>query len=450
LALFLTLRTSLHLCHLPLPLLHLPSIAQELLLLHLQAGVLRWEARQAGQAGKISVFDRFLTGLASAVESEPKLKLEAAQSKNGNSLWAKTKDLASSPNKVQQLLGLLAEQQPSIFRAASGQGQRAAVLDPLLACLHLQCVVEASKNPVNGRFAMHRAAEAGAVTQLRVLELLGADLDLPSLDPGMNFTMTPLMAACCVLPGQPGYGTVCWEQQQQQLKTESGMPARQQCREVLMEQEEYNSLAGRRLEVVQRLLSAGASFAHVASNKEYKSSMLALAAFAGLHRVVEYLLPLAKIAAGDESKLTPCNRLLAAPIEQACLAGNVRCLRLLLAAADGPRAKEALSRLIYTASACEVDAVKLLLEEGVPVNGCLQHKTPLLSFVTGTGKKPQVRCMQVDAHMLADEAHMSSGDIFLMTQRGLSTTPQQATSISDGAGNSPRMVLQPQFIRCRP
>jgi hypothetical protein len=254
------------------------------------------------------------------------------------------------------------------------------VLDVLLAGLHLECVVRAVLQPANGRYAMHMAAEAGAVTQLRVLQMLGADLDLPSLDSQTKLSITPLIAACCVLPGHPGHGSICWNHQQQQ----------QQQREVLMEQGDYKELVQRRLEVVQLLVGAGALVNHTQQAGSNMVSALSAASFAGLYWVVEYLLPHAKAAAGDESRLGLGDRVLFMPIYQASAGGSGRCLRLLIAAGGGPGVEEARMVLFMHTGILTIDAMKLLLDNGVPVNAPLKGRALVHAVPVMGGKQSEV------------------------------------------------------------
>jgi hypothetical protein len=175
-------------------------------------------------------------------------------------------------NRVEQLLSLLAQQQPSIFRAA-GQWQRAAVLDPLLACLHLQYVVHGVLQRGSRGYAMHVAAvDAGAV-QLRVLQMLGADLDLAyTKQEGTSppIQTTPLMMACTSVGGAGRCGPPTVGQQESQLQQQEQW----QPHSVLMENLKwgksrepdvageggsYTAIVQRRLGVVKLLVEAGAS-----------------------------------------------------------------------------------------------------------------------------------------------------------------------------------------------
>jgi hypothetical protein len=480
--------------------------AQNRLVLWLQTGLLRWEAAQAGDLRKAEAFTRLLELLQIGNLSTEGLLpgpgcprsqavLEARHKTNVlNTTW----QLLQDATQVEKLVGLLALQQPSIFRAAA-KGQRAAVLDPLSATIHLEFVANTLVEPVGGRWAMHAAAAAGALVQMHVLQMLGADLDLPSLDyhhwSGVPYT--PLMMACSCLPGQlncrfslqapteqqqqqpqpaeqqqqqpqqaehqqqqqppqkqeqqqqqqqrrqqqqkdkgedqsktagasssststagaapsgdaagdsDGAGISMWQWYQQQLQQQI------QYEQQLLQQQprlqpanpkgkyepflltasgKFKKVLLARLEVVKFLVKAGVNVNYVANTRAAPQvSALTLAADAGLYPVVELLLPHCKAAAPDLSALAADQQLLSGPLQRACLTGNVKTLKLLVAATGGPSSPEAVANLCLMAVALDLEAVKLMLAEGVPVNKRVDRGVaPLHAFVCTTSKGSEV------------------------------------------------------------
>jgi hypothetical protein len=456
---------------------------QNRLVLWLQTGLLRWEAAQVGDLRKAAAFTRLLELLQIGDLSTEGLlpgpncprNQAVLETRHRTNVLNTTWQLLQDASQVEKLIGLLALQQPSIFRAA-GKGQRAAVLDPLLATIHLEFVANTLVEPAGGRWAMHAAAAAGAVAQLRVLQLLGADLDLPSMDyhhwTGVPYT--PLMMACSCVPGQMNvrFGLQATpeqlQQQQQQLQQQL-QQQRQQLQQQLEEGEgtegassstSSSSTAGgalgadaavstnlaasgslyqwyqqqlqyeqqllaqqqqqqpaampkgkhepflltasgklkrvlvRRLEAVKVLVEAGVNVNYVANARAAPQvSALTLAADAGLYPIVELLLPHCKAAAPDLSALAADQRLLSGPLQRACLTGNVRTLKMLIAATGGPSSSEAVANLCLMAVALDLDAVKMMLAEGVPVNKRVDRGVaPLHAFVCTTTKGTEVSC----------------------------------------------------------
>jgi hypothetical protein len=100
---------------------------QDRLLLQLQTALLGWEAGAAGDGGKAAALDRFRdllysksmvpAGLLGMVDEE----LNPAEQRHIVRTVLQTDTLIISPDKLQQLLGLLAQQQPSIFRAGAAR-----------------------------------------------------------------------------------------------------------------------------------------------------------------------------------------------------------------------------------------------------------------------------------------------------------------------------------------
>jgi hypothetical protein len=187
---------------------------QELVVLQLQTALLSWEARGSGHAAKAAAFDHLLALLEIdpvSQAAQASHQLVPAEAQHILSVLSTTQQLVAAPSKVELLLGLLAAQQPSIFRAA-GQGERAAVLDPLLACLHLQHVTRTLLQPDGWGYAMHWAAAYFAVSQLSILRLLGADLDLAAEAP-TGEEVTPLLIACTADSNPQYRGLDPWVQQ---------------------------------------------------------------------------------------------------------------------------------------------------------------------------------------------------------------------------------------------
>jgi hypothetical protein len=378
------------------------------LLLQLQTALLGWEAGEAGHTAKAAALARF----GKLFQVYPSLPLELVTQVAGQLPQAERQHivrtvsqadiLITSPDKVQLLLALLAQQQPSIFRAAAGQGQRAAVLDPLLACLHLEHVVHGVLQRGSRGYATHHAAVDAGVAQLRVLQLLGADLDLLCMDKGSGLPVTPIVLACTSLASGYDHGPLPGEQQQQPPLLQQDLIMghnREGC--LLNKHGNFRSLIKRRLEVAELLVNSGASLAFRPSTPVMPSA-LGLAASAGLYPLLECVLPPTLKALGDQSQVAPNKRQLSLAIGFAARAGNVRCLRLLLgAAAGGPASKEARAALSHTTGIFRLYAMKLLLAEGVPVNGRVLGVTaPLHAFISSfcSTKHSVVSLEQSDIH----------------------------------------------------
>lgn len=274
---------------------------QGLLSFWLQTALLSHEARSSGQVSKAAAFDQFLgllqVDVVSWVEAAG-AQLDATEAQHVMSVLSTTQQLVADPNKVEQLLGLLAVQQPSIFRAASSR-ERAAVLEPLRACLHLRHVVTTLLQAVEKVYAMHWAATYAAVAQLRILQMLGADLSLAAQN-SAGESISPLLLACMRHNGPQDRGLNPSEQE---------LPPTDQCMEtwrVFQQFEEdlrsgtadgtYIALPDRKLQAVQLLLEAGAD---VGAPMPCLQTLLGQAACSGLEHVVEYLLPRALQAAPD-------------------------------------------------------------------------------------------------------------------------------------------------------
>jgi hypothetical protein len=364
---------------------------QDLLLLQLQTALLGWEAGAAGDVRTAAALQGLLALLDVETTLPPELvgkavtKLLPAEREHIVSVLVQTNALTTSTGGLEQLLGLLAAQQPTIFMAA-GQGQRAAVLDPLLACQHLQYVVHSLLQRDSRGYAMHHAAIDAGPVQLRVLQMLGADLNMMYIDKRLVFPVpaTPLVLACTSVGEVDACEPHTQEQQEVQQEEPPWLHQRRQQQLALMMSPHregrlldkggnYTDLIQRRLEVVQLLVETGASLA--IKGTPSMQSALSAAARAGLYPLLDYVLPSTLAALGDESELPPNKRQLSLAIRYAARAGNVRCLRLLMgAAAGGPASEEAKAALCHMVSSAEghasaLEATKLLLAEGVPVNG---------------------------------------------------------------------------------
>jgi hypothetical protein len=371
---------------------------QDRVLLQLQTALLGWEAGSAGATGKAVALARFLNLLyvdpivpvevlgmvAGALGSAERLHLLRAAMQTTIQL--------TNPEHVEHLLGLLTEQQPSIFRPAAGQGQRAALLDPLLACLHLQYVVHSLLQQGSRGYAMHRAAVDAGPVQLRVLQWLGADLDLAIKGESMGTPVTPLIMACSSAGGLGECGMSSCQQRPQQASELLQRFMMGKNREGCLFDDEgnYTELAQRREGVVRLLVEAGATLNFKKTGRF--PSPLSSAAFSGLLPVLECIVQPTLAALGDESRVPPSKRELSRAIQCAARGGNVNCLRLLLgAAAGGPASEEAKAALCSMAGALNQDAMKVLLEAGVPVNGRVQGgNAPLHTLVSRPSNSEQV------------------------------------------------------------
>jgi hypothetical protein len=360
---------------------------QERLLLQLQTALLGWEADAAGEAAKAAALARFGQllqvdfSLSVQLINQVAEQLRPEERRHIINTVLQTDILITRPDKLEQLVGLLSAQQPSIFRAAAGQGQRAAVLNPLLACLHLQYVVQSLLQRASTGYAMHYAAADAGAAQLRVLQMLGADLDLVVVfeQDGRPVHTTPIALACWLEAGVSDSGLATGQQEQQGVEGKADMLTGDSGEAYVLEEGNYTELVQRRLGVVKLLVETGASLILRATGGT--RSALSAAAVSGLYPVVEYLLPPTLAALGDQSGMHPIKREVSQAIMDAARGSNVRCLRLLLAAAaGGPASEEANAALCHMAGALahsddDLAGLKLLLAEGVPVNGRLLGTT---------------------------------------------------------------------------
>jgi hypothetical protein len=361
---------------------------QEGLQLLLLTGLLCYEARQAGHAVKADAFDCFLT----LVIGGSGLWLQAqgphvrrADAEHLRSVISTTSRLVTAPQKLPRLLGLLAQQQPSIFRAAAGQGQRAAVLDPLLACLHLQCVVYTLLCPGPLGYAMHFAARNLAVAQLRVLQGLGADLSMMYIS-ASGMGMTPLIEACNSQINKGTYASGLQQAQHLELFQQHGKDREAA---VLTGDGSYTPCVKLVLEAVKVLVDGGADVA--ARQPGRGTTVLTAAGASGMWPVEEYLIPLAMKASQEKADSPPEQHVLFTGILTAAGAGHARCLHLLVAAAGGPTADVCVAALCRTASRSLPLALQLLLAEGVPINGQLGAVgTPLHAFLQAPSQASMV------------------------------------------------------------
>jgi hypothetical protein len=375
---------------------------QELLLLQLQTGLLGWEARKGGEEGKAAAFDSFLELLHLETDSvtiggQAGGGPQPAEEQHILKVMGTTQQIISTPEQVEQLLGLLAVQQPSVFRAAAGEGQRAAMLHPLLACLHLECVVRAVIQPGSKGYAMHVAAWMGFVAQLRVLQMLGADLDLSYTLEGVPYT--PLRMACCNIPylgdvGLPSSYRRRSHKQQQQEQRQEAATSTLMCQGSVMCDLELDSMCTEELQqqvAVLMMLTNSAGFSTVELQRQ-QPSILATAAYAGLHPVVQFLLPHAKATLSYERQLPADKHMLSRATQRASSIGNRQHLRLLMTAAGGPASEDAKAALCLAMLSMDLAAMEVLLkEERVSVDCVVEgDATALNAFLRTPDKEQQV------------------------------------------------------------
>lgn len=382
-----------------------PHTMQGLLSLQLQTALLSHEACSSGQVSKAAAFDQFLGLLqvdaVSWIDAAAD-QLEASEAQHILSVLSTTQQLVAAPSKVEQLLGLLAVQQPSIFRAASSN-ERAAVLDQLRACLHLQHVMTTLLQPKDRGYAMHWAAEFAAVVQLRILQMLGADLSL-AVRNTIGDWVTPLLMACTTGHGPQNCALSPSEHELPLPADQYQEPWRvfQQVEEDLSSGTAvatYIALPDRKLRAVQLLVEAGAAAADPIPGLQrgrYLRLLLAGAACSGLAPVVEYLLPRAVQAAPEQAHLPLGERLLTDAIFSASLGGDARCLSMLVGASGGPESQECVAALLRLVDNLEGPGLGMLLAEGVPINQRLRGWAPPLQvFLRATRVAPVVgQCCQ--------------------------------------------------------